>query len=137
MALFKRHMRMTYDSFSKLLLLINDNLKDVVKEIVSKRGGEVIKELHLYATLQYMAGASYSDITFFCGISVSTFFRILWETIDAINANPFSIPILGYKIFSITIYGIQRVYLMSLLLYNLYGYSMIIFVIFTFIYILC
>jgi hypothetical protein len=83
--MFKRHLRMTYESFSNLLLLIKDHLKKVDKEMAKKRGGEVIKELRLYATIRYLAGGSYSDICYFCGISKSTFYRILWETINAIN----------------------------------------------------
>ena len=83
--IFKRHLRMTYESFRSLLLLINGHMKDVDKKMAHIRGGEVIKELRLYAAIRYMAGASYSDICFFCGISQSTFYRVLWETIHAIN----------------------------------------------------
>jgi hypothetical protein len=42
-------------------------------------------ELALYATLRYLAGGSYSDIHFFTGISTSSFYRVLWKTIHAIN----------------------------------------------------
>ena len=83
--LFKRHLRMSYESFRTLMLLIDDHQKEVDTKMAEIRGGEVIKELRLYAALRYMAGASYSDICFFCGISKSTFYRILWETIHAIN----------------------------------------------------
>ena len=37
------------------------------------------------ATLRYLAGGLYSDICFFCGISVPAFYCIVWRTIHAIN----------------------------------------------------
>ena len=83
--LFRRHLRMDYTSFCKLLSLIDPHQKEVNNEMALLRGGEVIKELRLYATLRYLAGGSYSDICFFCGISKSSFYRILWDTIHAIN----------------------------------------------------
>ena len=49
------------------------------------RGGKITPEIHLYATLRYLAGASYSDICLFCGISVASFYCIVWRTIHAIN----------------------------------------------------
>jgi hypothetical protein len=82
--LFRRHLRMTYTSFSKLL----DRIKvliDVDDAMAYKRGGKIIPEIHLYATIRYLAGASYSDICVFCGISVPSFYCILWRTIKAIN----------------------------------------------------
>jgi hypothetical protein len=63
--LFKRHLRMSYDSFCTLLRLISPKLKEVDSRMADLRGGEVIvKELGLYATIRYLAGASYSDICF-------------------------------------------------------------------------
>jgi hypothetical protein len=65
--LFKRHLlRMSYDSFRTLFELISSHLKDVDRKMANLHGGEVIKELRLYATLCYLAGASYSVICFFC-----------------------------------------------------------------------
>ena len=49
------------------------------------RGGIIIPELQLYATIRYLAGGSYSDIASFCGFSVPSFYAILWRTIHAIN----------------------------------------------------
>ena len=49
------------------------------------RGGQITLELHLYATIRYLAGGSYSDICVFYGISVLSFYCILWWTIHAIN----------------------------------------------------
>ena len=82
--LFRRHLRMTYTSFSKLL----DRIKvliDVDDNTASKRGGKIIPEIHLYATIRYLAGASYSDICIFCGVSVPSFYCIVRRTIKAIN----------------------------------------------------
>jgi hypothetical protein len=36
-------------------------------------------------TICYLAGGLYSNICFFCGISVTAFYRSLWQTIHAIN----------------------------------------------------
>jgi len=63
--LFKRHLRMSHESFCVLLSKIEGHQKDVDKEMARRRGGEVIKEMRLYATLRYLAGGSYSDICFF------------------------------------------------------------------------
>ncbi len=35
--------------------------------------------------LRYLSGGSYSDIKIFTGISVASFYRVLWKTIGAIN----------------------------------------------------
>lgn len=42
-------------------------------------------ELRLYATIRYLAGGSYTDICVFCKISMQSFYRIVWQTIHAIN----------------------------------------------------
>ena len=82
--LFKRHLRMTYVSFVKLLDLIKDQI-DVDDNQAFIRGGKIIPEIHLYATIRYLAGASYSDVCVFCGISVPSFYCIIWRTMHAIN----------------------------------------------------
>ena len=52
----------------------------------SLRGGAIIPELCLHAcSLRYLAGGSYSDIKFFTGMSVPSFYRVVWKCIDAIN----------------------------------------------------
>jgi hypothetical protein len=81
---FKRHLRMSLKSFNKLLSLIRPQL-EVNEEMAILRGGPIMPELALYATLRYLAGGSYSDIHFFTGISTSSFYRVLWKTIHAIN----------------------------------------------------
>ena len=90
---FRRHLRMTYDSFCTLLERIRFHLKTIDEEKAASRGGVIIHELYLYAAIRFLAGASYTDICFFCGISKSAFYCILWRTIHAINlAIPVNFP---------------------------------------------
>lgn len=81
---FQRHIRMSKLSFDKLLLLIrHDLMVDAIK--ARCRGGAILPELCLYCCLRYCAGGSYSDIKYFIGISTSSFYRVVWRCIDAIN----------------------------------------------------
>ena len=64
---FKRHIRMSLDSFTKLLSHIRPLLV-VDAEMARRRGGQINPELCLYACLQFLAGGSYSDIQFFTGM---------------------------------------------------------------------
>jgi DDE superfamily endonuclease len=81
---FQRHIRMPYDSFKKLVSVLKDDLMvDSVQ--AGFRGGAIIPEVCLYVCLRYLAGGSYTDIQILTGISVSSFYRILWKTINAIN----------------------------------------------------
>jgi hypothetical protein len=82
--LFHRHLRMTYDSFCLLLSQIREHIEQD-ESMAALRGGYVIPELKLYATIRYLSGASYSDICYFCGVSSTTFYCIVWQTIHAIN----------------------------------------------------
>jgi hypothetical protein len=75
---------MSKKSFSKLLHLIRDDI-EVNQEMAMRRGGAIIPELCLYCTIRWLAGGSYSDIFYFTGMSSSSFYRILWKTIEAIN----------------------------------------------------
>ena len=88
--LFARHLRMSHGSFMALLDQIMAGFPSIDDKMAAKRGGLIIPELRLYLTLRYIAGGAYSDICFFCGLSVSSFYRCLWATIDAINN---SIPV--------------------------------------------
>ena len=38
-----------------------------------------------YATLRYLAGGSYLDVHYFCGISQSNFYTSVWQVIHLIN----------------------------------------------------
>jgi hypothetical protein len=75
---------MTYTLFTKLLDRIRE-LLEVDDDMVMLWGGKIIPEIHLYATIRYLAGGSYSNICVFCGISALSFYCILRCTIDAIN----------------------------------------------------
>jgi DDE superfamily endonuclease len=81
---FRRHLRMSRKSFELLLSYIKDDLQ-ADEKMAALRGGVIIPELRLYATLRYLAGGSYSDIYFFTGISRASFYRVVWQTIQAIN----------------------------------------------------
>eukprot|EP00980_Cylindrotheca_fusiformis_P016821 scaffold5074_cov99-Cylindrotheca_fusiformis.AAC.3 len=83
---FRRHLRMSYDSFCILKDRIKDHFPCEHNVMGSLRGGNISAELHLYATIRYLAGGSYSDICLFCGISVPSFYCIVWRTIRAINS---------------------------------------------------
>jgi DDE superfamily endonuclease len=81
---FKRHLRMSPQSFSKLLeLLYNDLAVDV--EMALLRGGAILPEICLYATLRYFSGGSFLDIKFYTGISSASFYRCVWRTVKAIR----------------------------------------------------
>lgn len=82
---FRRHLRMSYDSFCVLMDHLRDHIYVGDDRMGSLRGGIIILELHLYATIRYLAGGSYSDICIFCGFSVPAFYQVLWRTIHAIN----------------------------------------------------
>ena len=82
---FRRHLRMSYESFCLLVEKIRPHLLIADGKMSALRGGVIIPELQLYATIRYLAGASYTDIAFFCGFSVPSFYAILWRTINAIN----------------------------------------------------
>ena len=81
---FNRHIRMSHDSFTRLLSVIKKDL-EVDTDMAGLRGGAILPEICLYVCLRYLAGGSYSDIKFFTGISVASFYRVLWKTIAAIN----------------------------------------------------
>ena len=78
-----RRLRMSKDSFDKLVLLLAEDLV-VDEDAASKRGGAIIPELCLFCTLRYLAGGSYLDISDIAGISQSSFYRVVWKTITAI-----------------------------------------------------
>jgi hypothetical protein len=80
---FKRHLRMKPKSFNKLLSYIKDDIQPD-EAMADLRGGAIIPEVRLYCTLRWLAGGSYSDILIQAGISKSSFYRIIWETIRAI-----------------------------------------------------
>ena len=80
---FKRRLRMSKQSFDKLLSYIYDDLV-VNANQAYWRGGAIIPELCLYCTLRWLAGGSYLDICDIAGISQASFYRVVWKTITAI-----------------------------------------------------
>jgi DDE superfamily endonuclease len=73
---------MSLESFNKLLGYIKDEL--LVEETKAKvRGGSITPELCLYCTIRWLARGSYLDISDVCGISKSSFYRVVWKTITA------------------------------------------------------
>lgn len=82
---FKRRLRMSKESFDKLLTLIRHRL-EVNESKANNRGGAIIPELCLYCTIRFLAGGSYLDICDVAGISKSSFYRVVWRTIRVINS---------------------------------------------------
>jgi len=82
---FKRHLRMSQQSFALLLSYIRKDL-EANETMASLRGGVILPEIRLYCTLRWLAGGSYSDIYLMVGISRSSLYRVVWKTIQAINA---------------------------------------------------
>ena len=74
------------DSFNKLLSYILPGLIDEDKKAGAGRGGPILPELRLYSALRYLAGGSYLDIHFFCGISETSFYYSIWRVFDLINS---------------------------------------------------
>lgn len=83
--LFRRHLRMSYGSFLTLLDMIRPYFPETNDQMAALRGGSILPELKLYATIRYLSGASYSDICFFCHFSQASFYRVVRQTMDAIN----------------------------------------------------
>jgi hypothetical protein len=84
---FKRHLQMSLESFNKLLTYIRPSLL-IDERMAWLQGGPILLELHLYCTLRWLAGGSYSDINMYAGISKSSFYRVCWHTIFAIYDCP-------------------------------------------------
>lgn len=80
---FERRLRMSKESFDKLLGFVREPLM-VNETKANLRGGSIVPELCLYCTIRWLAGGSYLDITDICGISKSSFYRVVWKTITAI-----------------------------------------------------
>ena len=93
---FNRHIRMSYDSFTRLLSVVKKNL-EVDNDMAGLRGGAILPEICLYVCLRYLAGGSYSDIKFFTGISVASFYRVFWKTIGAITRDDARDAALGFQ----------------------------------------
>ena len=84
---FKRRLRMTKESFDKLLSYVYEDLL-VKEQMANMRGGSIIPEICLYCALRWLAGGSYLDVTDVAGISQPSFYRVVWKTIFAIVKTP-------------------------------------------------
>jgi hypothetical protein len=84
---FTRHLRMAQESFNQLLGYIQPVL-EVDNAMAALRGGAILPEICLYCLIRWMAGGSYSDIYLFAGISRSSFYRVIWKTMEAIVLCP-------------------------------------------------
>jgi hypothetical protein len=77
---------MSLMAFNKLLDLLPSKLKLNAK-FARMAGSEPIStEIMLHCTIQYLAGGSYHDIHTTAFISSSSFFHLVWHTIDVINS---------------------------------------------------
>lgn len=80
----RRHLRMSLTSFYKLLSYIKKGL--VVNEYqADKRGGAITPEICLFSTIRWLAGGSYLDIFAITGVSVASFYRIVYKTLELLN----------------------------------------------------
>jgi DDE superfamily endonuclease len=81
----RRHLRMRIKSFYKLLEYIREGLEvDVAK--ASSRGGAILPEICLFCTLRWLAGGSYLDIFALTGVSVASFYRVVYRCLRLIIA---------------------------------------------------
>ena len=80
---FWRHLRMSYESFEKLLSYIRADL-EVDHRMATLRGGPIMPEVCLFCTLRWLAGGTYLDIYDIAGISKTSFYQVVWKTIMAI-----------------------------------------------------
>jgi hypothetical protein len=82
-----RFLRMPMESFNRLFGYLQTYLQ-VDEDQAAHRGGAILPQIRLFCALRYLAGASYLDIIFFIGISKQSFYRVVWQVIDAINMIP-------------------------------------------------
>jgi hypothetical protein len=87
---FKRMYRMSLSSFNKLRTMLLPWLKVNLKQSskASKGLRPIIPDIILHCTLCYPAGGSVHDIHVSGGMSYNSFYRLVWQGIDAINACP-------------------------------------------------
>ena len=67
-----------------------ERLRDALthdNHMASIRSGQdaIIPELRLHCLIRFFAGGSYLDICALTGIDISYFYKIIWETADAVN----------------------------------------------------
>lgn len=80
----KRQLRMSLDSFYKLLGYVKKDL--LVNELqANRRGGAISPEICLFCTIRWLAGGSYLDIYSITGVSTASFYRVVYKTIYYLN----------------------------------------------------
>ena len=87
-----RILRMSRQSFEKLVLLLSDHLR-VDESYADRRGGAISPDYRVFMTVRYLAGARYQDICEMCKVSKTAMYDAIERTIAAINIH----PALGYK----------------------------------------
>mmetsp|Transcript_33 Transcript_33/g.162 ORF Transcript_33/g.162 Transcript_33/m.162 type:complete len:325 (+) Transcript_33:1459-2433(+) len=80
-----RHMRMPAEDFDVLLSYVKPLLTLDEKQSLRRGATPIIPELKLYCCIRWLAGGSYSDVAIHVNVSITSFFRVVWETVDAIN----------------------------------------------------
>lgn len=86
---FSRMFRMGRTAFGKLLNLIKENISVNQQQAINSSGSCIPNVTRLAATLRWLAGGSYLDISFEFGLDQRNFFSkhyFLWKTIDAIDS---------------------------------------------------
>jgi hypothetical protein len=84
---FQRAFRLSRTAFQYLLNLIQDKLKKNEAKASNSSGSPVLPVTKLACTLRFLAGGSFEDISALFGVSRSNLFKILWETMEAIDSN--------------------------------------------------
>jgi hypothetical protein len=79
----RQHLRMSDDSFLRLLSLVRGKL-EVDRQMGSRRGGAILPELCLMRVCNKLL-VGHTRISIFSGMSVSLLYCVVWKCIDAIN----------------------------------------------------
>jgi hypothetical protein len=83
----RRHLRMPLSSFYKLLSYIKEGLS-VNNTKANNGGGVILPEICLFCTLRWLAGGSYLDIFALTGVSIPSFYRVVYLTLRLIIECP-------------------------------------------------
>ncbi|KAJ1496120.1 hypothetical protein T484DRAFT_1874878 [Baffinella frigidus] len=89
LGLFKRYYRMSPGYLEALYQLMREDLQtNEIKANNSTKRGPISARTALSATLRFLAGGSYADITLSHRMSVSAFYKLIKRTITALNDKP-------------------------------------------------
>jgi hypothetical protein len=87
---FRQRYRIDLEGFNQVLEKIRPAFPPMRANVPS----QVPPELRLSMALRWMAGGSYLDIADLHGVAESTFFELLWETVEAID-KAYELPLLA------------------------------------------